>query len=499
MLNIITAEEMHKADAYTCEHSKLSSIELMEQAAIAFTEIFIKHISSQRHITVIAGTGNNGGDGLAIARLLRMKGYHNIQVICMNGFTNESQDFRINKERLVALKISFETVSTPEQLPQNFDVVIDAVLGSGLNRDLSNFLKTSFEHINQNSNYTVSVDIPSGCSTDRFTFEDYCGIKADLTISFQRPKLLFTLPESTVATKSFKFTPIGLDENYLLAIPTDYYWTDQQTVQGLLHKRKAFTHKGTYGHALIISGNAQTKGAALLTAKAALFSGVGLVTLLTESAYFPYVNVYQPELMTANKEDLKILDYSKYQSVAIGPGMGSNTEQRDQLLFLLQQKRPMVLDADALNMLTTDLLKQYILHPVVLTPHVKEFDRLFGAHTCWYNRIQTARIQAKELQCVIVLKNQYTYIINEVGKVFINSTGNPAMAQGGMGDILTGCISAFLARGYSAFNAAVIGCFVHGKAGDELAERYEVTPASLLTEQLPLTLRALLSDRLMTN
>lgn len=472
MLNVITAEEMRKADAYTCEHSEISSIDLMEQAAAAFTEIFVRRISSQRHITVIAGTGNNGGDGLAIARLLRMKGYHNIEVICLDAFTSKSKDFSINKERLAALKISCKTVNTLEQLPKNFDVVIDAVLGSGFNRELSPYLKSSFAHINQNSNYTVSVDIPSGCTADQFTFEDYDGVKADLTICFQRPKLLFTLPESTAVTREFKFASIGLDETYLSAIPTDYYWIDEKTIKQLLKPREVFTHKGTYGHVLVISGNEQTKGATLLTAKASLFSGVGLVTLLTEVNYFPCVNVYQPELMTANKEDLKNLDYSKYQSIAIGPGMGSATEQREQLLFLLQQKRPSVLDADALNLLTTDLLKQYVSHPTILTPHVKEFDRLFGNHTSWYDRLQTARIQAKELQCIIVLKNQYTYIINEEGKVFINPTGNPAMAQGGMGDVLTGCISGFLARGYSAFNADVFGFAFLLKAAEDLAKRY---------------------------
>lgn len=493
MLNLITDKEMREADVYTCEHSGISSTELMEQAAKAFTDIFVTDISSIRHITVIAGTGNNGGDGLAIARLLRIKGYRNIQVICLDDFANASEDFTINKERLHFLKIPFETARTPEQLPQHFDVVIDAVLGSGLNRELSSFLKNSFAHINKNSQYTVSVDIPSGCAEDRFTFKNYEGIRADLTICFQRPKLLFTLPESYVVTKAFKFTEIGLDETYLTAISTDYYWTDETAVRKLIHKREAFTHKGTYGHVLVVSGNTQTKGASLLTAKAALFSGAGLVTLLTEADYFPYVNIYQPELMTADRDNLKILDYAKYQCIATGPGMGTDSDQRQQLLFLLQQHQQMVLDADALNLLTTDLLKQYIKQPVILTPHVKEFDRLFGSHANWYDRIKTAKEKAKELHCVIVLKNQYTYIFNEEGKVFINATGNPAMAQGGMGDVLTGCITGFLARGYSAFYAAVVGCFVHGKAGNELAESYEVTPASIVAEQIPLTVRRLLS------
>src|SRR5690606_30489729 len=186
-------------------------------------------------------------------------------------------------------------------------------------------------------------------------------------------------------------------------------WTDETSVRKLIHKREAFAHKGTYGHVLVVSGNTQTKGASMLTAKAALFSGAGLVTLLTEADFFPYVNMYQPELMTADRDNLKILDYAKYQCIATGPGMGTDSDQRQQLLFLLQQQKPMVLDADALNLLTTDLLKQYIKQPVILTPHVKEFDRLFGTHANWYDRIQTAKAKAKELHCVIALKNQYTY------------------------------------------------------------------------------------------
>jgi len=172
--------------------------------------------------------------------------------------------------------------------------------------------------------------------------------------------------------------------------------------------------------------------------------------------------------------------------------MGTDADAREEVLFLLNKNRPMVLDADALNILTIDLLKHNISQPVVLTPHVKEFDRLFGTHNSWYSRLQTARKYARELQCVIVLKNQYTYIFNEEGKVFVNSTGNPSMAQGGMGDVLTGCITGFLTRGYSAFHAAVLGCFIQGKAGDDLAASYEVTPASSVANHIPLTIKKIL-------
>lgn len=494
MLNLITSEEMRKADTYTCSHFQMDTIDLMEQAASAFTDIFIENISVKRNITIIAGTGNNGGDGLAIARLLRMKGYLGIRVIYLNAFSGESKDFKINKDRISALKIPFETVSTVEKLPDNFDVVIDAVLGSGFTRDLSPFLKETFCHINNNSRFIISVDIPSGCASENFTLKKYEGIRAHLTITFQRPKLLFTLPESYAVTRSFKFVPIGLYEEYLKSIPSDYFWVDEATIKSLLHKREAFTHKGVYGHALVFSGNHQTKGAALLAGKAALFTGVGLVTLLIEEKYFPYINIFQPEIMTSKKEQAADLDYSKFQCIALGPGMGTDADAREEVLFLLNQNRPMVLDADALNILTIDLLKQNISHPVVLTPHVKEFDRLFGTHTNWYDRLQTARKYARELQCVIVLKNQYTYVFNEEGKVFVNSTGNPSMAQGGMGDVLTGCITGFLTRGYSAFHAAVLGCFVHGRTGDELAVSYEVTPASSIANNIPLTIKKILKS-----
>lgn len=493
MLNLITNEEMRQADMFTCSHFQIDSIDLMEQAASAFTDIFVNEVSVERNITIIAGTGNNGGDGLAVARLLRIKGYRSIQIICLNAFSKESKDFKINKDRICALKIPFKTVSKVDQLPSNFDVVIDAVLGSGFTRDLSPFLKESFCHINSNSRFIISVDVPSGCAAEDFTLKKYEGIRSHLTITFQRPKLLFTLPESYAVTRSFKFASIGLSEEYLKSIPSDYFWIDEATIKGLLHKREAFTHKGVYGHALVFSGSDQTKGATLLAGKSALFTGVGLVTLLIEERYFPYINIFQPEFMTFKKEYITDLDYSKFQCIAAGPGMGTDADVKQKLLFLLKQKRSMVLDADALNLLTIDLLKQNISQPIVLTPHVKEFDRLFGAHNSWYSRLQTARKYARQLKCVIVLKNQYTYIFNEEGKVFINSTGNPSMAQGGMGDVLTGCITGFLTRGYSAFHAAVLGCFVHGKAGDDLATSYEVTTASFVAEQIPLTIKKILT------
>ncbi|TKC07346.1 NAD(P)H-hydrate dehydratase [Pedobacter frigoris] len=268
---------------------------------------------------------------------------------------------------------------------------------------------------------------------------------------------------------------------------TRYRLVTEADVKNIIKPRKEFSHKGTYGHALIIAGTTQTMGAALLAAKGALVGGAGLTTLTIPESGLVALNTALPEVMyTKRKALLKEKALDKYTAIAVGPGIGKGAKAEQILEQLFSLKREFVADADALNILAgrPDLLNKIEKH-AILTPHVKEFDRLFGAHENWWNRLQTAIRKAVELGVVIVLKNQYTFIVSQRGEVFINPTGNPAMAQGGMGDVLTGLITAYIAQGYSSTDAAILGCYIHGMAGDELAkDRFNIT-ASQLAEQIP--------------
>src|SRR5690606_22717698 len=264
MLNFISNHQMRQADEYTIQHSPIRSIDLMEQASVAFVKKFAEYVSDETKITVVCGKGNNGGDGLAIARLLRLKGYKNINVMIVNVFQNASEDFKINKERLIQLKIPLIEIENATQFPKDLNIVIDAILGSGFRGTTERILSDIIQKINQRANYIFSVDCPSGLNTDIPESENYQGIRANKTISFQRPKLFFTLPESVVCSQAFEFVDIGLDENFLRSLPSNYFWIEEQDIVKKIRLRKTFSHKGTYGHLLIIAGAPNTMGAALL-------------------------------------------------------------------------------------------------------------------------------------------------------------------------------------------------------------------------------------------
>jgi ADP-dependent NAD(P)H-hydrate dehydratase len=265
-------------------------------------------------------------------------------------------------------------------------------------------------------------------------------------------------------------------------------------VRKILKPRKSFTHKGTYGHVLVVAGQAQTMGAALLCSTACLYAGAGLTTAAIPSAGLYALNTTLPEVMYLDREDLlKSPNLDKYNTIAVGPGLGTDEESINLVIKILSLDRSAVLDADALNILAKhpDLL-MLLPQGTILTPHVKEFDHLFGEHKTWFHRIQTAREKAKQLGIVIILKNQYTFIIDDQSHVYINSTGNPAMAQGGMGDILTGIVAACLAEGYHETEAAILACHIHGRSGDELAAQRFVVTASQVAKHLPFVFREML-------
>jgi len=303
------------------------------------------------------------------------------------------------------------------------------------------------------------------------------------------------LPDSDASSK-LQVVDEGLDKLSAETESSPYKLIETADIKAILKPRKPFSHKGTYGHALIIAGDVKTMGAALLCASGCIYGGAGLTTVSVPETGLTALNTALPEAMYLERSHLvNIKSLKKYNSIAIGPGLGKLFEVASIVEELVVMKVPIVADADALNILAKrqDLLL-HLAKNSILTPHCKEFDTLFGKHESWWTRLQTGRSMAKRLGAVIVLKNQYTFIIDQGGDVFINPSGNPAMSQGGMGDVLTGLITAYVAQGYSVKAAAILGCYFHGKAGDELAvDHYNIT-ASQLSAQVPVAVKSFLNN-----
>ncbi|WP_353125025.1 NAD(P)H-hydrate dehydratase [Parapedobacter pyrenivorans] len=489
MNSILTSAQMRLADQHTIEVISIASIDLMEQASSAFvTAVMQLYPDKNTSILVCCGTGNNGGDGLAIARLLQVRGYDAITVWIARFNSYESDDFAFNLSRLYHTPIAVTEFFPADQLPDiHQHVVIDALLGSGLNKPLEGDWLRMARHINQANRQTVAVDIPSGLRADGAILEGEYTVRAHDVVTFQRPKLSFFFPESANSMDAFQVVDIGLDEDFIESLPSDFGLVEAADIQRIYRKRKPFSHKGTYGRALIIAGSTDTMGAALLSCGASLYSGAGLTSACIPKEGLVALNASHPEVMYCSWADLPEA-WGSFDAVGIGPGLGKACDNLPTILTY--SSKPLVVDADALSFLggKTALLKQLPLHSI-LTPHMKEYDRLFGTHGNWWDRVQSAREQAVALQVIIVLKNRYTFILLPDGTVRINPTGNPAMASGGMGDVLTGMLVSFLAQGYDPQEAAVLACYLHGAAGNQLvAEGMAVVPPSRLIAELPRTI-----------
>ena len=495
MLKLLTSSQIQDADKYSIKNKFHISVDLMEEAANAFVAAFISYLPNRnKSITVYCGSGNNGGDGLAIARLLFQEGYKNLQVKIAWFNEGYTDDFNINLDRLNDIDVSveiFETLDT-DTFTENSEIIIDGLLGSGLSRPLAGEWEELVKLLNSLNRRVVSIDIPTGLRSEGILSPTDTVIHSDLTICFQRPKINFFFPECAEALQNFKIVQIGLDEDFIQALKSCWELVEDSDIKSLIKSRKRFTHKGTYGHALIVAGSKETMGAALLAADACLHAGAGLTSAFIPEAGLTSLNSRQPEVMAVLRENFNFFDFhslDKYQCIAVGPGIGKENSTIALVYYLLDNyKSAMVLDADALNILAENRAWLKLVPPnSILTPHMKEFDRLFGDHSSTWERIETAKIKAAEYQIIILLKNQYSFIVFPDGRVRINSTGNPAMAVGGMGDVLTGIIAAFLAQGYSSENAVTIACYLHGLAGDLLKTKggMSIIPPRYIIKYLP--------------
>ncbi|UEG52794.1 NAD(P)H-hydrate dehydratase [Mucilaginibacter daejeonensis] len=501
MQPLLTASQIREADAYTIAHEPVSSIDLMERASKAFVSWFVNHFPDQQEtIAIYCGTGNNGGDGLAIARLLHGHGYHQVDVKLVRFSDKASKDFQENLQRLQALPVTITEIhpDQPTVKEEPASIIIDAILGSGLNKPLSGAYEQLVNSLNGLQRTVVAVDVPTGLYTDGEIDPQAAVLKADVVITFQQPKINFLLPDSAPFMDEWKAVNIGLDAGFMSSIGSPYKMVEMADIQAIIKPRKRFSNKGTYGHALLIAGQERTMGAALLCSSACMYAGAGLTTTCIPASGLTALNSYQAEVMASVREpgQTPSLELDKFSVIAIGPGLGKDDDARNWLRYVLTNyRKPIVVDADALNMLAAE---PELLHRLpagsVLTPHMKEFDRLFGERQNWWQRLQTLRQKTQELNLCIVLKNSYTMTGTPDGNVYFNCTSNAAMAVGGMGDVLTGIITALMSQGHSGKDACIAGVHLHGKAGDELAlsNRLHVVLPGQVAAQVPATIAKML-------
>lgn len=479
-MKILTTQQIREADQETMQKEPISSIDLMERASKAFFDALKRLVKKQEKIMVFCGMGNNGGDGLAVARMLASSGYDvSVYKICHSD--QSSEDFSINEKRFLKLrKAKFTEVKGKSDLPtlEKGTTLIDAVFGSGLSRPLEGFPAEVVKHINSSDSRVVALDMPSGLmGEDNANNTPDTIVKADYTFTFQLPKLSFLLPENADYLGIWQVVDIGLDQEFINQTDTPYHFLQKEDLQSSFRYRSKFDHKNVYGHALILAGSYGKSGAAVLASKAALQTGAGLVTVHLPRANYLAQQISCPECMISIDEDEEIFtgikDISNYSVVGAGPGLGIQNQTQKGLKLLIQNSgSPLVLDADALNILSENpTWLSFLPAGSILTPHVGEFNRLAGKSTNGWERIEKAKEMAFRFRCYIVLKGAHTAIITPDRQVIFNSTGNPGMATAGAGDVLTGMITGMLAQGYTPFYSAMAGVYLHGFAGDLAARR----------------------------
>lgn len=475
-MKILNVKQIRALDAYTIENEPVSSLDLMERASKAFVRWFCEQFINTRPVAVFCGKGNNGGDGLAIARILSTNSY-DVQVFVIEYTDNASADFQSNFVRLRdhLQPVSISANNALPTLAANV-ICIDALLGSGLSRPAEGLLANIIYSLNALPNKIVSVDIASGLYTDKANQKGDPIIEPNFTVSFQLPKLAFMMPQNAKFVGSWHIVDIGLNEDFINATDTPYHYTDKLTAEKLIKPRDKFSHKGTFGHALLMAGSYGKMGAAVLSGKACLRSGVGLLTMHIPSCGYDIIQISIPEAMAVTDPDEKhlteIMDLASYSAVGIGPGIGKEASTVKVIEKLLDNiKVPLIIDADALNILSENgHLLEKLPENTVLTPHPKEFQRVAGDSKDEFERLQTGIAFAKRYKVIICLKGANTAVILANGEVHFNSTGNPGMATGGTGDVLTGVVTSLLAQKYEPVQAAILGVYEHGLAGDRAAE-----------------------------
>jgi len=479
-MKIFSKEQIYFGDKLTAERQNITSTELMERAGTQiFNWMHARMQGAQVPVHVFCGIGNNGGDGLVLARHLVTHGY-NVNTYVVNCSDKRSKDFLVNYDRIKNVTKKWPTLlkctdDFPEIDPN--DIIVDAVFGIGLNRPIIDWVKQLFQHFKATKAFTLAIDIPSGLYPDKAVEDKDAVVYAGFTLSFASPKLVFFLPETAKYTVQWEVLDIGLDPEYLYSTETEAQLIGKNEVLPNYIPRDKFSHKGKFGHALVIGGSYGKIGAVTLTSKAALSVGAGLVSAyVPKCGYIPLQSSFPEAMVITDTDEEKITSINfeiEPTVVAFGVGVGTNTKTIAAFeAFLKANKQPLVIDADGLNILSKKKSLLKLLPELsILTPHPKELERLVGTWTDDFDKLKKVKAFTKKHKLIIVIKGANTItIFNE--KLFINTTGNPGLATAGSGDVLTGIITGLVAQGYHPSVAAIFGVYLHGKSVDIAMEDF---------------------------
>ena len=477
-MKILTAEQLRQADKVTLEKQEITSDDLMERAAgLVYNEIHRRLQGAEIPVKIFCGIGNNGGDGLVIGRLLIEEGY-DVTIYVVNYSDQRSKQFLTNYDRVKNRTKKWpKLLKSEEDFPELKvgDFVVDAIFGVGLNRPLVPWVGNLVKHINKAGAFVLAVDMPSGLMADEPTEDKETIIRANYTITFQAPKLAFYLPETAQFKGDLQIMDIGLDREFLRDVPVKNSLIGKPEAAALYRPRNKFSHKGTYGHALMVGGSYGKMGSICLSSTAALRSGAGMLTFFIPRCGYQIAQTQLPEAMVLTDENEKILTNIDFdlEPAVISFGVGVGTEEPTVKAFevlLKKNKKPMVIDADGLNILSRNQhLLAWLPEGTILTPHPKELERLIGAWKNDFEKLEKVRQLVDKYSLILVLKGTHTFTITPEN-IYINTSGNPGMATAGSGDVLTGVLTGFICQGYRPLAAALLAVFLHGKAGDLAAD-----------------------------
>lgn len=476
-MKIFSSLQIRACDEFMINNESISILHLMERVAQSCLDYIVHAFQKSETIYVFCGNGNNGGDGFALARLLYLKGF-DVEVYIDKSQKKLSKDAQINfnslKETLGGSIFDFTDLD-PAAISIS-SVIVDALFGSGLNRKIEGKYAEVIRKLNAIDAHKIAIDIPSGIYADDNLPEDSVVFKADVTLSFQFYKKSFLHPETGRFCGKIVVLNIGLSKDCILETETQNFVVYDEDALQIYQPREDFSHKGHYGKSAIVAGSYGKIGAAVLATKAASRAGSGLAFSIAPNCGYEVLQSTCPEAMfiSGGQDFIHHFNIEEDFTYGIGPGLGTNSETEKSFLeFLKNYKKPLVLDADALNILSRDHINlQFIPKESIITPHPKEFTRLFGESDDSFKRLELARRKAKEFNIYIVLKDHHTQTITPEGDVFYNITGNSGLAKGGSGDVLLGIVTSLLAQGYSSRDAAVFGVWLHGKAADIAMETY---------------------------
>lgn len=469
-MKIFTASQINECDKITIENESVSSLILMERASQSVVSWIVNHCPKE-NFYIFCGNGNNGGDGFAMARMLYQKGF-GVYVFIDKSKEKFSEDAKINLERIKEIS-GIDIYDFDDVKNFNFkenSVVIDAIFGTGLNEKLEGKSENVIGFLNTLKLYKIAIELPSGIFADKDLEGDSTVFKADVTLSFQFWKQSFLHPETGKFCGKIHILDIGLSPQYIDETPTGNFIIDEKLISKIYQPRNDFSHKGNFGKTCIVAGSFGKIGAAVLATKSALKSGSGLTFALAPKCGYSILQTTCPEAMYlyGGEDFINNFEIENDFTCGIGPGLGTDPETEDTFLnFLKTYNNALVLDADALNLLTKNLENlESIPKNSIITPHSKEFERLFGKTKNSFERLKLAKEKANELGIYIILKDHHTQVITPENEVFYNITGNSGMAKGGSGDVLLGIITSLLSQKYSPKNAAIFGVWLHGKAGN---------------------------------